>query len=141
LKNVELAYNRAFLSRVFGLNFNLNYCLCILDYRNGLPLYVPDILIKDFNDIRIIGFFCIFIRLFKVNFIYQFSNNSGSHFCVRNFGIFKPCFLFLNKFKLTKLCFYNGLLLLYYTVLRHVFLSFLKLTSCIFQVILESSQH
>ena len=33
-----------FLSRVFRLNFNLNYCLCILDYGNGLPLYVPDIL-------------------------------------------------------------------------------------------------
>jgi hypothetical protein len=35
---------RAFLSRVFRLKFNLNYCLCILDYGNGLPLYIADIL-------------------------------------------------------------------------------------------------
>ena len=32
------------LSPVFRLNFNLNNCLCIPDYGNGLPLYVPDIL-------------------------------------------------------------------------------------------------
>jgi hypothetical protein len=40
----EFVFRIAFLSRVFRLNFNLNYCLCILDYGNGLPLYVPDIL-------------------------------------------------------------------------------------------------
>jgi hypothetical protein len=40
----EFVFLLFLFNRVFRLNFNLNYCLCILDDGNGLPLYVPDIL-------------------------------------------------------------------------------------------------
>ena len=49
-------------NQVIRLNFNLNFCLSILDDGNSLPLYFPDIL-KDFNDIRIVSRAFLFVFL------------------------------------------------------------------------------
>ena len=43
----------AFFEPFCRLNFNLNFCLCILDDGNGLPLYFSRYF-KDFNVIRIL---------------------------------------------------------------------------------------
>ena len=57
-------------NRVYRLNFNLNFCLCILDDGNSLRFYFSRYF-KNFNDIRIL------LRAFLFGFLTQtlFSNN------------------------------------------------------------------
>jgi hypothetical protein len=57
-------FNRVFylFNRIVRLNFNLNFCLCILDDGNGFPLYFSRYF-KDFNGIWIL------LRVFLFGFL------------------------------------------------------------------------